>query len=71
MWFDVEHACAELDWRPRFSNEEMLAESYDWYVANRPRVEATAASASASPHRRAPRSGLLSLVKSVWRTLPS
>jgi nucleoside-diphosphate-sugar epimerase len=71
MWFDVEHACAELDWRPRFSNEEMLAESYDWYVANRPRADPAAPSASASPHRRVPRSRLLSLVKSVWRTLPS
>ena len=35
MWFDIEHARAELGWRPRYSNDEMLAESYDWYVANR------------------------------------
>ena len=35
MWFDIDHARAELNWQPRYSNDEMLAESYDWYVANR------------------------------------
>ena len=35
MWFDIEHARAELAWRPQFSNDEMFAESYDWYVASR------------------------------------
>jgi nucleoside-diphosphate-sugar epimerase len=65
MWFDIEHARAELGWQPRFSNDEMLAESYDWYVANR-----GAAAPSASPHRRAATSRLLSIAKSVWRTFP-
>jgi nucleoside-diphosphate-sugar epimerase len=67
MWFDIEHARAELDWRPRFSNDEMLAESYDWYLANR----GAGAPPSASPHRRAATSRLLSIAKSMWRTLPS
>jgi nucleoside-diphosphate-sugar epimerase len=70
MWFDIEHARAELNWQPRFSNDEMLAESYDWYVANRRRASA-APSTTTSPHRQAPPSRLLSFVKSMWRTLPS
>ena len=37
MWFDIDHARDELGWQPRYSNDEMLAESYDWFVANRRR----------------------------------
>jgi nucleoside-diphosphate-sugar epimerase len=70
MWFDIEHARTELNWQPQFSNDEMLAESYDWYVANRGRTGA-APTATTSPHRQAAPSRLLSLVKSMWRTLPS
>ena len=60
MWFDIDHARDELGWRPRYSNDEMLAESYDWFVANR--VAATAR-VSGSPHRRVPPSRLLALLK--------
>ncbi len=60
MWFDIDHARDELDWQPRYSNDEMLAESYDWFVANR---TAAAAGSFASPHRRTPSSRLLSLLK--------
>ena len=35
MWFDIEHCRQELDWQPRYSNDEMLAESYDWFLAHR------------------------------------
>lgn len=69
MWFDIEHACDELNWQPRFSNDEMLAESYDRYLADRRRTGA-APTAVMSPHRRAPQSRLLSLVKSMWGALP-
>ena len=37
MWFDIEHCREELDWQPRYSNDEMFAESYDWFLANRAR----------------------------------
>lgn len=33
-WFDIEPLKA-LGWRPRHSNADMLAESYDWFRANR------------------------------------
>jgi len=29
MWFDIEHARAGLGWQPRYSNDEMLAASYE------------------------------------------
>jgi nucleoside-diphosphate-sugar epimerase len=60
MWFDIDHAREELDWRPRYSNDEMLAESFDWFVAHR--AEATAG-VTRSLHRRVPSSRLLSLLK--------
>lgn len=47
-----------MGWRPRYSNAEMLSESYDWFLANR-----SALSRKGSPHRSCPRQGLLSLVK--------
>jgi nucleoside-diphosphate-sugar epimerase len=60
MWFDVDHARDELGWQPRYSNDEMLAESYDWFVANR---RLLAERVVGSPHRRSPRSRLLALLK--------
>jgi nucleoside-diphosphate-sugar epimerase len=62
MWFDIEHVVAELSWQPRYSNDEMLAESYDWFVANR---ELAVSGASRSPHRRAVSSPLLAVLKRV------
>ncbi|MEZ5297744.1 MAG: hypothetical protein R2697_16140 [Ilumatobacteraceae bacterium] len=37
MWFDVDHARDALEWTPRWSTDEMFAQSYDWYLANAPR----------------------------------
>jgi nucleoside-diphosphate-sugar epimerase len=37
-YFDISDAVRELDWHPRYSNEEMLIESYDWYLAHRDEV---------------------------------
>lgn len=65
MWFDIEHAQRLLGWQPRWSNAEMLADSYDWFVAHR--AEATAGS---SPHRRASHQGALRLLKHATRLLP-
>jgi nucleoside-diphosphate-sugar epimerase len=60
MWFDIEHARDELGWQPHYSNDEMLAESYDWFVANR---RLAVAGASASLHRRTVTSPLLDVLK--------
>jgi nucleoside-diphosphate-sugar epimerase len=63
MWFDLDHAREALDWAPRWSNDEMLAESYDWFVAHRD-------TAGSSAHRRPARAGALSILKRVSRILP-
>lgn len=34
-YFDISLAKEELGWEPSYSNDEMLIESYDWYVQNR------------------------------------
>jgi len=60
MWFDIGRAERELGWSPRFSNDEMLADSYDWYLAHRDEV---ISAKGASPHRSAVKQGLLRAVR--------
>ncbi|MGI9052112.1 MAG: NAD-dependent epimerase/dehydratase family protein [Ilumatobacteraceae bacterium] len=66
MWFDLDHVTKALDWRPRWSTDEMLAQSYDWYVANR----ASTVGDMSSPHRRTAKSGALAVLKRVTQLLP-
>lgn len=65
MWFDVEHVVEALGWEPRYSNDEMLAESYDWFVAHRDDPH------QASHHRRPARQGALRVLKRATRLLPA
>jgi nucleoside-diphosphate-sugar epimerase len=60
LYFDTTKARTELGWRPRYSNEEMVRESYDWYVAHREKI---IGSTGASHHRSAVKEGILGLVK--------
>jgi nucleoside-diphosphate-sugar epimerase len=67
LWFDTSKARAELDWAPRHSNAQMVAESYDWFLAQRARG---AVDAGARSHHQSPvRLGLLKAVK-LLRYLP-
>jgi nucleoside-diphosphate-sugar epimerase len=66
MWFDLEHARTGLGWEPRWSTDEMFAQSYDWFVANRSATH----DAGASHHRRSARQGLLGVIKHATRVLP-
>ncbi len=66
LWFDIDHARDALGWRPRLSNAEMLADSYDWFVANR----AATTAAGRSQHRTTAEQGVLKLLKSATRLLP-
>jgi nucleoside-diphosphate-sugar epimerase len=66
MWFDIDHACTALDWQPHYSTDEMFAQSYDWYLANRARTD----SDRASHHRRSTPQGVLIAAKRVTRALP-
>ena len=61
MYFDISKAEAELGWRPKYSNDAMLLESYDWYVNNRTSV--LQRSTGASPHRSAVKEGALTVVR--------
>jgi len=59
LYFDIGRPMRELDWSPRWSNEEMICESYDWYVAHKQEI----ARGGGSPHRSAVKQGVLRLLK--------
>jgi nucleoside-diphosphate-sugar epimerase len=58
-YFDVSDAVSELGWHPKYSNEEMLIASYDWYLEHRDEV---LNSRWASPHKSAVKQGILRLL---------
>jgi nucleoside-diphosphate-sugar epimerase len=60
MFFDVSETKQVLGWAPKYSNAEMIAESYDWYVAHR---EEVLVRRDASHHRSAVRLGVLRLLE--------
>ena len=60
MYFDSAKAKSQLGWQPKYSNDEMLAQSYDWYRTHRDEV---LAATTGSPHRRGVRQGILGLAK--------
>jgi nucleoside-diphosphate-sugar epimerase len=60
MFFDIEETRRALDWKPRWSNSEMIADSYDWYVAHREQVLART---DASHHRSPVKLGILKLLE--------
>jgi nucleoside-diphosphate-sugar epimerase len=59
MWFDTTKAQTELGWTSTASNEEMLIETYDWYLANR----AAIGGESRSHHRSPVREGALRVAR--------
>jgi nucleoside-diphosphate-sugar epimerase len=60
LYFDTTRARQELGWQPRYSTDQMLAESYDWYLANR---ETILRSSGGSHHRSAVKQGVLAVFK--------
>lgn len=60
LWFDVSRAKRELDWSARWSNDEMICQSYDWYLQHKHEV---LAGSTASPHRSAIKQGVLALLR--------
>jgi len=60
MFFDVTKTKSELGWKPRYSNQEMIIDSYDWYLRNR---DSVLASHGGSRHRSPVPLGILDLVR--------
>jgi nucleoside-diphosphate-sugar epimerase len=60
LWFDTTKAKTELGWNAQWSNDEMICESYDWYLAHKQEV---LADKGASPHKSAIKQGVLGIVK--------
>lgn len=59
MYFDLTRTKRELAWTPKFSNDDMFQDSYDWYIRNRSEVMLRK---DASHHRSPVRQGVLSAV---------
>ena len=66
LWFDIDHVRDTLGWQPRWSNEAMLADSYDWFIEHRAQV----GEAGRSQHRKMAKQGALRALKTATRLLP-
>jgi nucleoside-diphosphate-sugar epimerase len=62
LYFDITRPKAELGWQPRYSNEQMICESYDWYLTHKQEVLRMAGK---SAHSSAVKQGILKLVKQL------
>lgn len=60
MYFDLKPAREALGYAPKFSNDEMICESYDYYVAHR---EEILSRRNASHHRSPMKQGILRLLE--------
>ena len=60
IYFDISKACTKLGWVPRYSNNEMFVESYEWYRANRTAVLESIG--DTSQHRSAVKQGALKIL---------
>src|SRR5262245_25679993 len=60
IYFDISKARTKLGWVPRYSNNQMFVESYEWYLANRAVVLANVG--AASHHRSAVAQGALRIL---------
>ncbi|WP_085027674.1 NAD-dependent epimerase/dehydratase family protein [Ensifer aridi] len=66
MYFDISKAQKELGYAPKYSNSQMIIESYDWYQSNR----ASLSKGVASHHRSPVKQQVLALVPRVLRMMP-
>ena len=61
FYFDVSRARRELDWVPRYGNQEALKQSYDWFVAH----AGAGGAETRSTHRKPVQQRILRLLKGV------
>jgi nucleoside-diphosphate-sugar epimerase len=62
FYFDSRHVYEKLNWRPKYSNQEMLNDSYDWFVRN---FDAERIAQGASSHKRPVKQRILRIVKAL------
>jgi len=60
FYFNIERAKSELGWQPKYSNDEMFVESYQWYLDN---LDKMGANSVESHHRSSVKEGILKIVK--------
>lgn len=60
MYFDISKARHKLGWEPKYSNEQMIIESYEWYIRNREQI--LNENSKKSPHKSAIKQGVLSII---------
>jgi len=58
FFYDLDHTKKELDWKPIFSNDQMLKESYNWYLTNKNELSNTKSS-----HKSKIKQGILKVIK--------
>lgn len=63
LYFDTTKAKKELKWKSKKSNQDMIKESYDWYLANRKQILSIKAAKSA--HKSAVKQGVLSFIGKI------
>ncbi|MEM9007072.1 MAG: NAD-dependent epimerase/dehydratase family protein [Cyanobacteria bacterium P01_F01_bin.86] len=63
-YFDLSKPMNELTWRPKYSNDEMLVESYKWYLQNKSKLESDRTKGK-SAHRGTLKQGVIGLLKKL------
>lgn len=66
FYFDICHAKKKLKWKPKYTNMDILKESYDWYLSNIQNLEGNHRN-SGSIHKKPIKKGLLKIAKILSR----
>ena len=70
MFFDTSKAERELGWQAKYSNEQMICESYDWYIQHRAQLLSAAPSMHRSHHQSPVKKGVLTLAPTLLGLFP-
>ncbi len=63
LYFDISKAKRELGWQPKYSSNDMLVESYQWYLKNREQIMRQH---GGSHHRSGVKQGALAIARRLW-----
>ena len=62
FYFDLKIEFSKLKWRPKYSNNEMIINSYKWYLKNKDKMKSADQS---SAHRGSLKQGIIGLLKKI------